>query len=500
MKLHSKFEKILEAFEERSGLEGLSYKSYGKGETLSFAIFVNYPSERLFRLLNLIIDEYEEGTELPFVTLKRKAAKNQLSSPESKLFLKVLLESRNINRHSFQNDFLDRYTKSVSNAETQILTASNSIVFGRRGAGKSMLLLYALKNREKLQKPSVWINMQVYAQRSDNEVITDVLSDFLEQTGADIIDHSLQQSLLEKLSEPDLSEMQIRRLLPKIKRVLSVYSKNDSDLFVFLDDFHVIGTSLQPLLLDILYAFSRGNKIYLKISAIETFTKNFDPGSAIGLEIPQDVQTIKLDYNLTTPEKTTNHIESILNGHAEYSGIKSMRVLCTSADVVPRLTWVSAGVPRDALSIFSQAMTRAVSDGNKKVSVSSINQAASENLSAKLKELNTDASTDAESLKVLINAIEHFCVKEKRTNAFLVDTRANQELYENVLKLVQLRLLHIISEGITIGEAGKKAIGLILDYGFYTGIRAAQSVDLFNRSASKVNYRDLRTLPVYKGN
>jgi hypothetical protein len=32
-----------------------------------------------------------------------------------------------------------------------------------------------------------------------------------------------------------------------------------------------------------------------------------------------------------------------------------------------------------------------------------------------------------------------------------------------------LRLVHVISEGITVGEAGRKFLALILDYGFYTG-------------------------------
>jgi hypothetical protein len=67
-----------------------------------------------------------------------------------------------------------------------------------------------------------------------------------------------------------------------------------------------------------------------------------------------------------------------------------------------------------------------------------------------------------------------------------------------VRKLIDLRLLHVINEGITIGEAGRKYLGLVLDYGFYTGIRAARSVDLFNRQTQRVAYKDLRKLPVFE--
>ena len=79
----------------------------------------------------------------------------------------------------------------------------------------------------------------------------------------------------------------------------------------------------------------------------------------------------------------------------------------------------------------------------------------------------------------------------------LVEIRTDNPTHQKVLKLVDLRLLHVISEGISVGEAGRKHLALILDYGFYIGMRAARSVDLFNRQTRKVAYRDLRKLPVF---
>jgi hypothetical protein len=80
--------------------------------------------------------------------------------------------------------------------------------------------------------------------------------------------------------------------------------------------------------------------------------------------------------------------------------------------------------------------------------------------------------------------------------ATLVEIRRDSPLYNSILKLVDLRLIHVISEGITVGDTGRKFLGLILDYGFYTGIRAAQSVDLFNKQTKRVAYKDLRKLPI----
>ncbi len=369
---------------------------------------------------------------------------------------------------------------------------------GRRGAGKSTLLLYALHNRERESRPSVWVDMQVYARRDDDGVIADVLREITSQVSPFVGEQSTFTLCLAALQQPHLTEAEIRKELPALRRLLSHFATKGQELFIFLDDFHVLAESLQPRLLDVLYAISRGNKLLLKLSAIETLTRTFDPTTKQGLEIPHDAQIIPLDYNLTMPDKATQHIEAILDSHATYCGLPSVRRLCTSTDVVPRLTWVAAGVPRDALSLFSQAITKATLANRNRVSVSNVNVAASETVKTKLRELETDASGQAHPLQALLEHIIEFCVKEHRRNAFLVEIKVENETYESVRTLVDLRLLHVINEGITIGDVGRKYLGLILDYGFYTGIRAARSVDLFNKQTNRVAYKDLRKLPVFE--
>jgi len=340
--------------------------------------------------------------------------------------------------------------------------------------------------------------MQVYSGRDDDEAIADVFIEIINQISFEADYDENANFLLSALRSTDINLNQIKRLLPQIKRFLAELAGAQGDLFILLDDFHVVTKELQPKLLDAIYAVARGNKIYLKISAIEAFVRTFDPETSVGLEVPHDVQIIGLDYNLTAPDKATAHIEAILDAHAQYAGIPSIRRLCSSADVIPRLTWVAAGVPRDALNLFSQAMTKASVEGRQRVTVSNVNVAASENLSSKLRELKADASKSASDLQRFLDRVKDFCVSKKRSNAFLVEIRSDDDLFDKVMKLVNLRFLHVISEGITVGEAGKKYVGLILDYGFYTGIRAAQSVDLFNRQTERPSYKELRRLPVLR--
>lgn len=492
------FDAILHEFEEKSGLSGIDHEVITKSGGSVLILNVSQPTERLYEILEEArATAVEVNEEPPLATLRRKKGRNLIEGPETRLLLRILSESQNVNRYSFEKDFMARYTTSVSGAEPQIVATANHVVLGRRGAGKSMLLLYAWHERKRLSKPSVWIDMQVYSSRDDDEVIADVLREILEQTGELLREIDQHRELIMKLQSRNISRDSIRHLLPDMRRLLRSFAAESQDLFIFLDDFHVLKKSLQPLLLDVIYAFARGNRIFLKLSAIETLTRTFDASNNLGLEIPQDAQNIRLDYNLTTPDKTTEHIEAILDSHARYAALRSIRSLCTSSDVIPRLTWVAAGVPRDALNLFSQAISKASVAGSQRVSVSNVNVAASETLGTKMRDLETDAFQSIEELKELLEIIRKFCVFEQRKNAFLVEIRPDDDLFEKIRNLVHLRLLHVISEGITVGEVGRKYLGLILDYGFYTGIRAAQSVDLFNRQSNRVVYKDLRGLPVF---
>ena len=443
-------EQIVRNFEERSGLTGIQTEFRDRGGNSVLLLKVTNPSERLFEILEQIQrDLATEKSDVPVVTLIKKSSGNLLVGAEGRLFLTTLAESLNINRYSFGSDFLSRYTKSVAGAEEQVTASANHVVYGRRGAGKSTLLLYALHSRKSSRRSSVWVDMQVYARRDDDGVMSTLLCNILEQISADVGDPRECSKLQSILQGPNVDERIVRQTLPALRRLLSHFASEGRELFVFLDDFHVLAESLQPKLLDVLYAVCRGNKVFLKLSAIETLTRTFHPPTNQGLEIPHDAQLIRLDYNLTFPDKATQHIEAILDSHAVYCGLPSVRRLCTSADVIPRLTWVAAGVPRDALSLFSQAITKASRDSRQHVSVSNVNVAASEAINTKLRELEADVSGDThQPLEGLLESIKEFCVKKRRRNAFLVEIRSDTETYEQVRKLVDLRLLHVINEGL----------------------------------------------------
>ncbi|WP_339118294.1 hypothetical protein [Halomonas sp. BMC6] len=253
----------------------------------------------------------------------------------------------------------------------------------------------------------------------------------------------------------------------------------------------------QPEILSTLYSVARDNGVYIKFSAVEGFLNLFDSKRGVGLEVPHDVQVINLDRNLTMPHKSFDHIKKILDSYSYYCGIPNVAYICGTG-VLERLVWVAAGVPRDALNLFSDAISKSIIKGQKRVSVTSVNLAASEMASSKIKDIEKDVSGGLGELRSELEAIKMFCVGEKRKNAFLVELRPELERFKIIENLVSLRFLHVINEGVTPFEAGRRYKALMLDYGFYVGIRAARSVDLFQTIPDALTVRDLRNLPIYE--
>ncbi|PJI44188.1 MAG: hypothetical protein CTR54_07995 [Rhizobium sp.] len=489
-------EEVLANFERRTGLTGLEYDDIEKNDRLIRVIYVSSITDRFYAILNECIGEVD-GVDDFHVTLKQRTRDFIISGPEARLLLKVLSESQNINQYSFADDFFDRYTPSVTGAEAQIVSAANHVVTGRRGAGKSMLLLYCFRVRQRDGLPNAWVDLQMFSGRTDEQAVADVITEILYKIDFPTSASEEAAALRYRLESTSHSVEDLRKLTPRLRRLLETVS-SQNNLFIYLDDLHVFPTAFQHTLMDVLYSIARGNRVYLKISAIENLVKTYDNASKSGIEVPQDAQRLGLDYNLTTPDKAAKHIEAILDSHATYSGLPSIRRLCSSAEVLPRLTWVSAGVPRDGINLFSQSMLKAASENRKRVTVSNVNMAASDNLSIKIKDLQTDASAAAARLNELLERIRSFCVLENKTNAFLVEIRSGEAHFKDIMSLVQLRLLHVISEGITPKEAGTKFMALILDYGLYTGVRAAASVELFNKQTAPVSAKDLRKLKILK--
>ena len=461
------------------------------------------PSERLFKALRgaqANLPSNNPFKERATFSKRRRSHAHRLAMPEAQLLKSTLSDSLTVDRHTFSDDFFVRYTRSVFGFEDQIIASANHLVYGRRGSGKSSLLAYAMHTCRAKESPYAWVDMQTYAQRDDVQVTIDVLQDVLRQCGNHSSDFDQVASArtvldgLAKTQEDAKAEKQLKRLLPRIKHALSSVAEKSGDIFIFLDDLHVLAAEAQSRFLSHIYSAFRGNRCHLKISGIEQFSHPWNSGENFGLQSPHDAQILKLDYNLTMPDKSRDHIESILDAHAQFSGLPSVSFLCGTG-ALSRLVWVAAAVPRDALNLFVQAMTRAAARGEKRVSITSINAAASDMAEQKMRDMQQDLRDDSE-VQMVLDRIKDFCISKKRKNAFLLEIKNEDPFFRNIQALIALRLVHVIHEGITPHEAGRRYQALLLDYGFYVGIRAAKSVDLFQKEPKTPSARDLRRLPI----
>ncbi len=462
------------------------------------------PNNRFFRMIEAAlvnIPKENQFRERTTVVRRPRTPGDRLSLPETQLLRAAISESLTVDKNSFEEDFFSRYTASVTNFENQIITNANFIVYGRRGAGKSSLLSYAMHKLKQRSLPFAWVAMQVYAGRSELKLVADIIEDIVSQLREFPHDESTylialsQIRILEKASDADFPRI-LRQTLPKLQHFVRSVSSANRNVTIFLDDFHVLPDVIQPQVLAALYGIARGQRTHIKISGIEQFSRPWDAETSSGLQPNQDAQIIRLDHNLTMPDRSRKHIIGILDAQARFCGLPNIRFL-TSEEALSRLVWVAAAVPRDALSLFSLAISKGIAKGEKRVSVTSINAAASESAEAKLKDVDQDASSQKELVLSALDAVGNFCIQRNRRNAFLLEIDNSDPVYKAIQKLISLRFVHVLHEGITPHRAGKRFVALMLDYGFYVGVRAAKSVGLFQKEPRTILAKDLRKLPVF---
>ena len=491
------------AFSQQLGSIALDHyvKDRSDGAFLMFEIAK--PHDRFFRMLDNAMatvpadNSFKERTT---IVERKKYPSDRLSLPETQLLRATVSESLTIDRHSFEDDFFSRYTASVTNCEQLIATNANFIVYGRRGSGKSSLLAYGMHTLTRAHMPLAWVAMQPYDGRDDLRVVLDVFeviaSQMAEYCKDDVALAAIHKEItsMEKGSDSALAK-RLPLFLPKFRKAIQSITGPKVTFTIFLDDLHVLAPAIQPVLLSYLYGVARGNRCFIKVSGIAQFSHPWDSILRKGLEPIHDAQILKLDYNLTMPDKSKKHIVGILDAQAQYCGIPSINFLANDS-ALSRLVWVAAAVPRDALSLFSLAVAKGFAKGEKMVSVTSINAAASEMAEAKLQDVQSDAQGRSVMIRKTLELVRTFCVDKHRKNAFLVEIDSSSKIFKDIQSLIALRLVHVLHEGITPHEAGKRFMALMLDYGFYVGIRAARSVDLFQKEPSTILAKNLRSLPV----
>lgn len=380
------------------------------------------------------------------------------------------------------------YVPDAAANATLITTARHHLVFGRRGAGKTALLLEG--RRLAVDKGDVvsWTNVQTHRDATAEAVFLWVVSDLLSQVEAaaraDVRASALSTELirlgsgvtssLDKGAIPSVSE-----LVPRIRQALSRFgSTTGLRVYVFLDDFHYLARSEQPRLLDLLHRAVRDCDVWLKVAAIKHLTRWFDSAMHIGLETGHDADHIELDLTLQDPARAKRFLEEVLRRYAQQTGIFALSKVLSS-DSLDRLVLASGAVPRDYLTLVSRAVQRCRARPNSKVvGVQDVNAAAGDAAKVKIDELEDDLATSTNvrnSTLEGLRVVRSFCLDDKSFTYFRIDFRDKErhpDEYGVLSSLLDVRLLHLLEPSLSDPHhAGERSEVYMLDLSQFSGQR-----------------------------
>jgi hypothetical protein len=190
---------------------------------------------------------------------------------------------------------------------------------------------------------------------------------------------------------------------------------------VIVDDFYLFSREIQPDVLDYLHRLLRGTDLYLKLGTVRHRTTLMRTnGQEIGIDPAEDVEQINLDRTFEHVDETKEFLELMLNSMAKKVGIESANEFI-SADGLLQLTLASGGVPRDYLNTLVEAVPAARGLGQQRVTPRSIYKGAGRlAYRNKLANLRKDAGDDASPIERVFTDLATFCLKEEKKTGFLI--------------------------------------------------------------------------------
>lgn len=420
-----------------------------------------------------------------------------INSPETNKLINLIKDSFRVrpNQNPVYIDF--------SNNLERLKAKQHQIIFGRRGSGKSCLLVHfknTISNKDSLEiyieadeikrlgYPDIltrlllsimekilnsrnWWQKIIYSKSKLNKSIKN-LRKLLDQAESRQVKQEESQTTnystkaekgffsgsfgksnsLGKLSEFQESKLDtLERYLSDYKNALKeeIKKRNLQTVYILLDDFYLIKKERQPDVVDYLHRLVRGTEMYLKIGTVKHRTilvRNEE--QTIGVVLNQDIEPINLDRTLENLTAPTQFLSNLLNSLGEKVGLSNPANDLFNPQALEKLVIASGGVPRDFLTILVDAIENAISQNRNYITPTNVWKSASSfSYQNKLKDLRVDVGADAQSIEKVFRDILKFCIIDKKRTSFLVSQEEAQieiNIHELILQLMDGKLLHII--------------------------------------------------------
>lgn len=388
-----------------------------------------------------------------------------------------------------------RYIGDVAERLSLAISPRHHLIFGRRGVGKTALLLEAKRVLELQGANVLWVNMQSLRSLGASHAFLTValrvcdliLGAYASRSESSQGHESLKllRATIEQWFQPNTASLDnVAVLVPQLQQVCARFClQSDSSLFIFLDDIHYLKSSDVPKFLDLIHGVTRDCPAWLKVAGIQHQTRWFIPDPPTGLQTGHDAAIINLDVTLEQPEKAKTFLEKILRGYAEESNALPLSSV-VSASAVDRLVLASGGVPRDFLTLCAASLQTAKQRVNAKtVGVQDVNNAAGFISQTKQQELEDDAAATSGRSAILVaslNIVRDFLLSDQQITFFRVEFRdkeLHQGEYRALQALADLRMIHLINASLSDPHhAGQRSEVYLLDLSQYSGSRLKQNL------------------------
>jgi hypothetical protein len=390
------------------------------------------------------------------------------------------------------------YVRDAANQVDVILTARNHLIFGRRGAGKTTLMVEAKRRLEEANHVAVWVNMQSHRHSPPEVVFLWVASNFVERLQVYFGDrlpkvlaelNDLQLLLQGLLAKLVVSSEEVKRIVPHVQRIAKRFvAVAACRVYIFLDDLHYLKRSDQPLLLDLVHGVTRDVDAWIKVACIKHLSRWFEHSPPMGLQTGHDADHVELDLTLESPTEAKLFLDQVLNVYAKHVGLKSAKS-AFSEGALNRLFLASGAVPRDYLVLAAATIRSAKRRQNSRLAgVQDVNRAAGEQSKVKIAELEDDAAASsdggAQAIIRALSRVRAFCLDEKRFTFFKVDFRdkeSRQREYGLVQSLLDVRIVHLVASSLSDKrEAGRRSEVFMLDLSQFSGQRLKKRIHVLD--------------------
>lgn len=385
-----------------------------------------------------------------------------------------------------------KYVEDPRASLSAVCASRHHLVYGRRGVGKTALLLEAKRWATNHGYAAAWLNAHTFrnldAPTAAASVIDGLLVAVIQAGGTSTASQFKQLSKIRKdlakyRNKPVLAttiDFMIAELNIALRNVLR---EDLMRLYVFIDDFYLFPIERQPQLLDSLSGVLRDANGWLKIASIERLTRPYEPSSKLGLELPHDASRIDLDVTLEDPAAAQKFLEHVLSNYLQAAGIKTATSVA-KREAFGRLVLASGGVPRDYLNLLagSIVVARSARPLPREVGREDVARAAGSAAQSKKKDLEQDVSSQTSA--TLLRALDEIStfVRSEGYAFFRVDA-AQSKLsgYETLAQLVDLRFMHLVQLRLSDQhKPGAKYESYVLDLSEYSSARLKRNLHVLD--------------------